>query len=405
MIDSRPAVQTLGQWIGSLYGLPCGRNTMAQETELKLLLRPETLPALLAHPLLGGQRPRPRRLRNTYVDTPALDLMARGIAVRERRIGRSTLLTVKTAGTSIGGLSVRGEWEGPTRPGQPDFPALLGEHPLATTLAALADELAPVFRTDFTRRAWHLEHAGARIELALDQGHIMASRGTATRREPLLELELELVDGPAHALYELALSLAWPTDNDPVRPGLWLMPSDRSKAQRGLALFLGRGPTVQQPAPAATNPGTDPRQAFRTVAWACLGTLQANLAHLALDADALAAAAFVHHSRAALARLLAALDQHASWLPAPFVATWRTYWQAADRRLTPPGPDATPSPRWMRPLHEALQAPAPGLALLAFARDLHRLDHDGAGAPRPAQPRAASSRARVRKASARAAAA
>src|SRR5690606_25182747 len=113
MIDSRPAVQTLGQWIGSLYGLPCGRNTMAQETELKLLLRPETLPALLAHPLLGGQRPRPRRLRNTYVDTPALDLMARGLAVRERRIGRSTLLTVKTAGTSIGGLSVRGEWEGP----------------------------------------------------------------------------------------------------------------------------------------------------------------------------------------------------------------------------------------------------------------------------------------------------
>src|SRR5690606_39342205 len=51
-----------------------------------------------------------------------------------------------------------------------------------------------------------------------------------------------------------------------------------------------------------------PRQAFRTVAWACLGTLQANLAHLALDADALAAAAFVHHSRAALARLLAALE-------------------------------------------------------------------------------------------------
>ncbi|MBV1733608.1 MAG: CYTH domain-containing protein, partial [Hydrogenophaga sp.] len=100
---------------------------MAQETELKLALFARDLPRLLAHPLLAAQEPQRQRLLNTYFDTPDLVLMRQRIAVRERRVGRHTLLTVKTAGASAGGLSRRGEWEGPTQTGELDFPSLVDD--------------------------------------------------------------------------------------------------------------------------------------------------------------------------------------------------------------------------------------------------------------------------------------
>ena len=49
------------------------------ETELKLSLRQQDVPALLAHPLLATSG-NVQRLRNTYFDTPALDLKQRRIA-------------------------------------------------------------------------------------------------------------------------------------------------------------------------------------------------------------------------------------------------------------------------------------------------------------------------------------
>ena len=66
--------------------------------------------------------------------------------------------------------------------------------------------------------------------MALDQGRIHVP-GTAWT-EALLELELELLDGPEAALHTLADALR-------AAPGapLALTPSDASKAQRGLALW------------------------------------------------------------------------------------------------------------------------------------------------------------------------
>jgi len=66
------------------------------ETELKLSLREQDVPALLAHPLLVTSA-KVQRLLNTYFDTPALDLKQRRMAVRERLAGAEWLLTVKTA--------------------------------------------------------------------------------------------------------------------------------------------------------------------------------------------------------------------------------------------------------------------------------------------------------------------
>lgn len=202
---------------------------MAQETELKLSLQAQDLPRLLSHPLLTAPAA-PQRLLNTYFDTPDLALKARRMAVRERLAGGQWLLTVKTAGISTGGLSRRQEWEGPTLPGALDFVALVDDAALAAELMALRPKLQPLFATDFERQRWVIGHAGARIEVALDQGRIHVP-GTA-QTEPLLELELELLDGPDAALSALASTLRQTPQGE-----VQLIPSDTSKAQRGMALW------------------------------------------------------------------------------------------------------------------------------------------------------------------------
>ncbi len=202
---------------------------MSKETELKLSLDAADLPRLLSHPLLSKPLA-PQRLLNTYFDTPALDLKNRRMAVRERLAGEQWLLTVKTAGRSENGLSRRQEWEGPTTPGALQFDALVDDTTLAADLMALRPALQPLFATDFERQRWVLEHDGARIEVALDQGRIHVP-GTALS-EPLLELELELLAGPEAALSTLAAAL-----RQTAQGAIALTPNDTSKAQRGMALW------------------------------------------------------------------------------------------------------------------------------------------------------------------------
>jgi inorganic triphosphatase YgiF len=199
------------------------------ETELKLSLSAPDLPRLLAHPLLaqgGGVQ----RLLNTYFDTPDLALQRRRMAVRERLAGEQWLLTVKTAGQSKGGLSRRQEWEGPTTPGALQFDTLVDDPALAQDLMALRPNLRALFCTDFERQRWVIGHAGAEIEVGLDQGRIHVP--DTDRSEPLLELELELLSGPESALMALADVLRQ-TPQGPVM----LVPNDASKAQRGMALW------------------------------------------------------------------------------------------------------------------------------------------------------------------------
>lgn len=199
------------------------------ETELKLSLNETDLPRLLGHPLLT-QKGDTQRLLNTYFDTPELALQQRRMAVRERLAGDQWLLTVKTAGQSQNGLSRRPEWEGPTTPGALQFDTLVDDPALAQDLMTLRPNLRALFCTDFERQRWVIAHAGAQIEVALDQGRIHVP-GT-DRQETLLELELELLSGPESALMALADVLRQ-TPQGPVG----LTPSDASKAQRGMALW------------------------------------------------------------------------------------------------------------------------------------------------------------------------
>lgn len=199
------------------------------ETELKLSLSASDLPHLLMHPLLAKPKST-QRLLNTYFDTPDLALQQRRMAVRERLTGEQWLLTVKTAGQSENGLSRRQEWEGPTSPGALQFDTLVDDVALATELMALKPHLKALFCTDFERQRWVITHAGAQIEVALDQGLIHVP-GT-TLSEPLLELELELLSGPESALMALTDVL-----RQTPQGAMTLTPSDTSKAERGMGLW------------------------------------------------------------------------------------------------------------------------------------------------------------------------
>ena len=99
---------------------------MAIETELKLTFSAKELPLLLEHPLLLAPGKR-QKLYNIYYDTPELSLMHQGIAVRERKILRKLLLTLKINHTNSGGLSSRSEWEAATVQGQFDFQTLIDD--------------------------------------------------------------------------------------------------------------------------------------------------------------------------------------------------------------------------------------------------------------------------------------
>ena len=383
---------------------------MALETELKLALSPGDVPLLLAHPLLAAVPPQRQKLFNTYFDTPELALLARRMAVRERRIARQTLLTVKTSGTVIGGVARRGEWEAPTAPGRFDFSALVDDAVLAGELVALTGALVPVFTTDFTRRSWLITHRKAQIEVALDRGRITSTPTNSPRSQPLLELELELKDGPADALFSLARKLGQTARLHPVTA---------SKAERGYALFQGRRTKPVKAAPVVLQPQQHPVDAFRTVALACLAHLQANEAGV-LGSDDIE---YLHQARVAIRRLRAALRVFAPVLPVKFVARWSLAWKALAQSLGAardhdvfrttllPGLAALLGPRdaarlqaWARREGAAATAAARGSLssrdysehLLAFTRAVLRLKVNASAPPGQPLPRWARQRLRQR---------
>ena len=81
-----------------------------------------------------------------------------------------------------------------------------------------------LFRTDVTRQRWQLNTPQAAIEVVYDQGEVRSGE----RRQLISELELELLDGDALALFDLAEFLLQAL---PLRAG-WL-----SKAARGYQLY------------------------------------------------------------------------------------------------------------------------------------------------------------------------
>lgn len=280
------------------------------EIEFKLRLPPTAIAALLADPLLVSTPSTRKRLDNIYFDTPTFDLAQAKTSLRLRKDGRRWLQTVKSGGSATAGLHQRHELEFPVARQALDWAPLAGT-PFAKQLAPFQSTVAAQFRTRFDRQLWLLRGpTGAEIELAIDQGHILAGQ----QQQALCEVELELKSGPVDDLFTTALALS-------ARHPLVL--DNRSKAQRGNALArqLPAAPPIK-----ATDlqlPEGAGAQAIAHAAVAnCLTQWQANQdGYLAQTADLHATdqdTEYLHQLRVGVRRLRVACD------PLARGAAWQT---------------------------------------------------------------------------------
>jgi triphosphatase len=321
---------------------------MSKEIELKLQLDAKNARKLATLPLLAGIPPQRQRLLNTYYDTPELALRGRRIAMRFRQKGWEWLLTVKSAEPASGGLAVRNEWEAAATPGHFDF-SHVDAPELKEFLDAATEHFAPIFTTDFRRQTWQVPFGESLIELALDRGHI----ASGNRREPICEVELELLNGRIEDIFGLTRSL---------QKHLHLHPAIASKAERGYKLFLAEAPKPFKARPATLDESLTPVEAFRSIALGCLEHFQRNEQGLRDGGEA----EFIHQARVALRRLRSAIKLFAPVLPPEFVKAYGQTWQTLAGALG----DAR---NWDVFLEETLP---PIHALFPADRDLKRLRNE-----------------------------
>lgn len=209
---------------------------MDTEIELKLffqLEQQETLIKLLDNlPLSEPQWC--RNLSNAYFDTADLQLRHWDMGLRVRGCDGALEQTIKTAGTVVGGIHSRPEFNVDI---DNDFPilSLFPEKiwPEQAIISSVQSELTCLFNTDFSRRTWHIYVDKSLIEVALDIGQIEVEIAGELRTEPICELEFELMAGEASSLIKLGLQVA---EHLPVRLG------KASKAQRGYRLAAQSSP-------------------------------------------------------------------------------------------------------------------------------------------------------------------
>ncbi|RYH07689.1 CYTH and CHAD domain-containing protein [Tropicimonas sp. IMCC6043] len=251
------------------------------EIELKFVLDEDGVRRLKGRmKALGLNRhaPRTRSLHSIYYDTADHALRRAGIALRLRKDGRRWVQTVKAGATINGGLLRAREVETPAAGGRLDLMNIPVQAVRAEVEEAIGGaELSPVCETRMKRAASLLElDGGARVELSIDTGEIVAG-GLS---EPFSEAELELFEGDLDALYDLTQTL-FPEG------GLHL--STIAKSTRGYMLAeTGRIETDPQPRTAREVPLDDEMTseiAARDVLRECFEQIAANV-DVVLSTDA-----------------------------------------------------------------------------------------------------------------------
>ncbi|MFZ5484657.1 MAG: CHAD domain-containing protein [Pseudomonadota bacterium] len=258
---------------------------MTVEIELKLALPAHAARRLRAHPLLKSAPVTRKVMYGLYFDTPELDLFRRKGAFRLRREGYHWVQTVKLDRGSVGGLSVRPEYEVAVAGNQPDF-TVLPEAARAALTPDIEARLAPVFSTEFRRTAWLLELETGRVEVALDLGHIRAGDADL----PVSEVELELLDGDGACLFDVARQLLVTVP---------LVPEYRSKALRGYALLGAWQERPCKAMPVAVEPGLPAAEVWRLSFLAALAQFGHNLPGLLAQDDP----EYLHQTRVAVRRM------------------------------------------------------------------------------------------------------
>lgn len=237
-----------------------------------------------------------QHLRATYFDTPERRLASEGFVLRIRSEDGDLVQTVKAASGPSTGLFARGEWEKALAEHQ----LSLGEDagPIGTLFGPdVIERIGPLFTTDVDRRVGLCDQLGARIEIACDSGAVLAGE----RELPLCEIELELVEGDASALFTLARAIA---ERCKVRLGV------ESKSDRGFRLIDHKLDGAVRADPVRLSRDMTPSEAFAAIAASCLRQYRLNESRFLAQG----AAGPVHQARIALRRLRSAF-----WIFSPLL--------------------------------------------------------------------------------------
>jgi len=180
--------------------------------------------------------------------------------------------------------------------------------PAGEALAALLADGAPLverYRTDVQRRLRRMRSGGATVEVAFDEGRIVAGG----RRAAVFEVEFELVAGPVQGL--LALAARWVQ-----RHRLWI--DTRTKSERGHRLAEGDPPVAPTKSTTiAWRVPPSPAQALAAMLENTLAQLLPNMAEIAAGRGGAEA---LHQLRVAIRRLRTALRLFGAWGADPAAA-------------------------------------------------------------------------------------
>jgi triphosphatase len=277
------------------------------EIELKFLVPDEAREAIAAE-LARGSPPAARTaLAAMYLDTEDRQLARSGIAWRLRREGERWVQTLKARTHNA---MERFEHEVPrpdaTHDAAQHAGTRAGDALIELLRAARKDhlEVGTRFSTEVERTAQRVSTNGTVVEIAFDEGNLLA---TASRLR-ICELEFELVSGSVTAMLDLAEQ--WRE-----RFGLILDP--RSKAERGDRLAEG---LLYPPLRKASRPhyprDASVSEAFGAVLDECLAQIGRNAIGL-VEGDPSLRVEHVHQLRVGIRRLRSALRSFEGWVPSP----------------------------------------------------------------------------------------
>ena len=160
-------------------------------------------------------------LSNTYYDYLDHFLAKQKMGLRIRQEDQELTLTLKTNGEVVGGLHSRPEYNLPLTEKETPTNAQLRE--LYPFEQLPSSTLQPIFSTDFNRTFWLVEFQQSKIEVAFDQGKIIAGES----EQPICEIEFELKSGNVQDLFDFVETLPFERD---------IYFSSASKAKRGYLL-------------------------------------------------------------------------------------------------------------------------------------------------------------------------
>jgi triphosphatase len=269
-----------------------GSAQMFKEIELKLEFDPADAARIKSAPLLAAEslgQAEEQNLVSTYFDTPSLALSKAGVFLRVRELDGRYIQTVK-AMQSKADLLERFEWEREISGHVPDLKVVDGTPLHALLTGVRRASLRPLFETHMRRTLRCVAHGGSEIEVAVDEGEIVAGK----RRLPVSEVELELKQGDAAQLFSLARALA---ETLPLRLAV------KTKSERGFELLSKAAFVVEKAGEVEIKPEMTTAEAFRAIARSCLRQIIVNEpAVFAGRAEAL------HQMRVGLRRLRAAIS-------------------------------------------------------------------------------------------------